>query len=242
MTLDSYMYSNKGGRGYNEDSLGSAPISGGGVFVVADGLGGHRFGEVASKTVVDTFCGDPEPAPDERLEKWIIRKIDDAQNNVAQRQAESSSNMKSTVVALIIRGDDARWVNVGDSRLYYIHKGRIEDITEDHSVAFKKYLAGEITRDDIPKDEDQSSLLRAIGNEDRYRGNIVGVDDPLVAGDAFMLCSDGVWEYIYDNEVLIDYHKAFNAEQWAKLLLLRAMDRIKPGNDNLSILTVIVNE
>ena len=240
MILDSYMFTNTGGRGYNEDCVGKSAITDGGVFVVADGLGGHRFGEVASKCVVDTFCSGSEPAAGEPLQKWLINRVNAAQNSVLRLQEERGGNRKSTLVALVIRGDDAKWANVGDSRLYYIHRGELLDVTEDHSVAFKKYMAGEISRDEIAGDEDQSSLLRAIGNDSRYLPNLTGIDEPLRSGDAFMLCSDGVWEYIRDNEVLIDYHKAFTAEQWAKLLLLRAMDRIKPGNDNMSIITVIV--
>lgn len=112
--------------------------------------------------------------------------------------------------------------------------------TNDHSVAFKKYKSGEITREQIAADEDQSSLLRSLGNNDRYKPEIYSPNIEIGKGDAFFLCSDGAWEYLRDEEILIDFLKSETARQWSELLMLRIMERVNGRNDNLSLLTIIV--
>lgn len=148
--------------------------------------------------------------------------------------------MKSTVAALYVMGSRAIWAHAGDSRLYCIHEGRLKACTEDHSVAYKKYKAGEITRREIAFDEDQSRLLRTIGGTDHNEPVIRVYEEFLSPGDAFFLCSDGAWEFLDDEEIVIDRLKSKDARQWAEYLLLRMMERISGGNDNLTMLTVIL--
>ncbi len=126
-----------------------------------------------------------------------------------------------TTVVLVIDGKHAVWANTGDSRLYYIHRGELFSVTEDHSVAYKKFKAGEIAREAIAADEDQSSLLRTLGNEERYEQDVYESGTSLEQGDAFLLCSDGAWEYLSDYEALVDYHKAADASHWTELMLIR---------------------
>ncbi len=239
MIFDVFEYTNQGGRSYNEDSVGSKSVGECGIFVVADGLGGHQFGKVASECIVDTMIAGWEPENGNRME-WLITQIAEANRQILALQQEKNSVLKSTVVALAIDGNKAVWANVGDSRLYYLHGSRIYSCTEDHSVSYKKYKAGEITREQICQDEDQSCLLRSVGSEDRNEPDVHVCDVPLEAGDAFLLCSDGVWEYLKDEEVLIDVLKAENAKEWAELLLLRIIARIDEENDNLTILTLML--
>lgn len=239
MIFDEYEYTNKGGRLYNEDSIGARQIGEAGIFVVADGLGGHQFGELASACVRDTLLDGWSPQESDRVE-WLTLQIKEANDQILRLQQEKNSVLKSTVVSLAIDGEQAVWANVGDSRLYYLHQSEIYQITEDHSVAYKKYKAGEITREQIGQDEDQSCLLRSVGSKERYEPDVCVSNVPLESGDAFLLCSDGVWEYLKDEEILIDYLKAKTAKDWAELLLVRMMARIDEGNDNLSILTLIL--
>lgn len=239
MVIDEFEFTNQGGRSYNEDSVGSKWDGECGLFVVADGLGGHQFGEVASACVRDVLLEGWHPEEADRPE-WMKRQIAEANRQVLAIEKEKGSVLKSTAVLLAIDGDRAVWANVGDSRLYYLHNSEIKSITEDHSVAYKKYKAGEITREEIAQDEDQSCLLRSIGGGDRNELDIHCSDVPLEAGDAFLLCSDGVWEYVKDEEILIDFLKAETAKDWAELLLLRLIDRIDGENDNLSLLTLML--
>ncbi|MBO6239515.1 MAG: serine/threonine-protein phosphatase [Butyrivibrio sp.] len=239
MTFDVYGFSNKGGRDYNEDAVGFSVDRDSGIFVVADGLGGHSYGELASECVKDTILRGWKCEACNRSE-WLQSRITEANNNILSIQAEKNTVIKSTVVTLAIDGNMAVWAHSGDSRLYYIHDGWINIVTEDHSVAYKKYKAGEITRDELPYDEDQSSLLRALGGKERFEPEIFACKKPIEAGDGFLLCSDGAWEYLRDGEIAIDMYKAENSKQWVELLLLRMMDRITIDNDNLTLLAVMI--
>ena len=239
MIFDKYEFSNKGGRSYNEDSVGSWTEGDNGIFVVADGLGGHSFGEVASCCVRDTLLED-FPREEDDPAMWLEEQIAEANRRVLALQEERNTVLKSTVIALSIMGDRAVWAHVGDSRLYYIHEGRIAAFTEDHSVAYKKYKAGEITRKEIAFDEDQPRLLRSIGSLDHNEPVVRVWEGKLTPGDAFFLCTDGVWEFLDDEEIAIDLSKSENAWQWAEYLLLRMMERINGGNDNLTMLTVML--
>lgn len=241
MTLDSYVFTSQGGRSYNQDTVGSTEIPKGGVFVVADGLGGHLDGEQASKCAVDTILAQ-KPPEGESLTSWLESQIKQANANILELQQQRKSNMKSTVAALVIQGTQAAWANVGDSRVYYLHDRAIAAVTEDHSVAYKKYKSGEITRAQIGTDEDQSSLLRVLGNPQRNTPDCGTPEQSIGPGDGFFLCSDGMWEYVLDEEILVDFLKADTAQTWGELLQLRAMERIQPKNDNLSLIAVMVRK
>lgn len=239
MWLDSFAFTSRGGRSYNQDAVGTTEHPNGSVFVVADGLGGHLHGEMASQCAVDTLLG-AEIEPGEDSVSWLETRIKCAHEEILSLQKQHGS-MKTTVTALLIQGQNASWAHVGDTRLYYLRNKRIASFTEDHSVAYKKYLAGEITRAQIGADEDQPSLLRALGNPTRYQPVCCTAENPIQPSDGFLICSDGVWGYLQDEEVLVDFLKADSAQNWAELLLLRIMERIPEDNDNLSIITVMVN-
>lgn len=240
MVFDKYEFTNQGGRSYNEDSAGSRIQKDEGLFVVADGLGGHSFGQLASACVRDTLL-DGFPCWDGDASLWFEEQIAEANRRVLKLQEEKNAVLKSTVAALYILGDRAVWAHAGDSRVYYIHEGRLKAVTEDHSVAYKKYKAGEISRREIAFDEDQPRLLRSVGGQDHYEPTIRSYEESLAPGDAFLLCSDGVWEYLDDEEIVIDLLKSENARQWAEYLLLRMMERLNGGNDNLTLLAVMLN-
>lgn len=237
--FDVFEYSSQGGRSYNEDSIGSNYDNYRGIFVVADGLGGHALGEEASAIAVETIISEWNSS-EENVSAHLKEKIAEANQNILRLQREKNAIMKTTVAVLAVNGDQAIWANVGDSRVYFIHKNCLYAYTSDHSVAYKKYKAGEITREQIATDEDQSRLLRSLGGESRNEPDMHAADMPLETGDAFFLCSDGAWEYLMDEEILIDFLKSETAEQWAELMMLRIMERVSGENDNLSMLTVIM--
>lgn len=240
MKLDSFIFTNEGGREYNEDAAGEKALPSGGLYVLADGLGGHKHGNIASECVVNTILNAQELEEGIETQEWLQMQFEAVNENICKLQKEHHSNMQSTAVALLIDGENANWAHVGDSRLYYLHGQQIAAITEDHSVAYKKYKAKEITRAQINQDEDQSSLLRSMGKKDKCPAEYEKAEGGLEAGDGFLMCSDGVWEYLYDEEVLIDFLKAEDAKEWGELLLMRVIERVRPGNDNLSLITICV--
>lgn len=248
MELDAYLYTNPGGRQNNEDSADYRIEADSGLLVLADGLGGHRDGSVASSLVVKAFLDRwdqrelSEEDTDPELGSWLTDSAAEANRLLLEAQKERGSNMKSTVVALAADKGRCAWAHVGDSRLYYLTCGQIFQATPDHSVSYKKYLAGEITRAEINFDDDRSSLLRVVGDPARC---IPDAGEPeggglICPGDGFLLCSDGFWEYLNQEEILIDFLKAETPEQWAELLLLRILPRLTQGTDNLTVLAAFV--
>ena len=116
MRFDVYTYSNRGARPYNEDSVGFRTEGDTGLFVGADGRGGHSYGEVASACVRDILLEElPGPETDRNL--WFGERIAQANQLVLALQQEKGTVLKSTVVALSILGDRAAWAHAGDSRL-----------------------------------------------------------------------------------------------------------------------------
>ncbi|MCD8049483.1 MAG: serine/threonine-protein phosphatase [Clostridia bacterium] len=236
---DVYMYTNRGGRDHNEDCADFVFDENGAMFVVADGLGGLGGGDVASQAVIDTMksawkakMADTSPSD------WLRDAIEKANQVVMQKQAESGGRMKSTVVSLVVTG--SRWANanVGDARLYRISNGMIKALTQDHSVAYKKYTMGEITYDELYTDEDQSRLLRSVGEDSRCIPDISESSEPINPGDAFLLCTDGIWGKLFNEEILVDCLKASTAQEWTELMLMRIMPRLTSTSDNLTLIAI----
>lgn len=238
MKLSIYSYTNQGGREHNEDSLRWTSDGTEGVFVLADGLGGHDRGEVASQLAVEAICGgedSPVPGREELLERF-----QQANARILEQQKQpGQEEMKTTAVALSLSGGTAAWAHIGDSRLYRCSQGRLDQLTRDHSVTYMKYLGGEISYMDVYHDDDRSSLLRAMGNP---VCTPEGGEGPARPGDAFLLCSDGFWEFVYNEEMLVDCLKSRTPEEWARRMLLRHIRRTPPGNDNVSLIAVFVEE
>ena len=237
MQLSAYAYTNRGGRDHNEDSLRASAEQG--IFVLADGLGGHRCGEVASQAAVDAiFTG---MAQAEALEEaGLLDLFRSANEELLRRQAQpGQEEMRTTAVALKLAGSTAVWAHIGDSRLYRFSNGELAGVTADHSVTYRKFLGGEISYMDVYHDDDRSSLLRAMGNPicTPERG-----EGPVQPGDAFLLCSDGFWEFVYNEEMLVDCLKSKTPEEWGRRMLPRHIRRTPPGNDNFSLIAVFVEE
>lgn len=242
--MDVFLYSNKGRKKQNEDYAGYESTADQSIFAVADGLGGYQHGELASKCAVQTLLHGwrDHGFAWEHPEEWLREQISDVNDAVLKIQKEHQCTIKTTLVTLLLDGRRAFWANTGDSRLYYFHRRALEYVTEDHSVTYKKYKAGEITRYQIGADEDKSCLLRSLGGESRFEPDIHTLDSEIESGDAFLLCTDGAWEYLQDEEIVFDLLKAKSAKEWAELLLLRIMDRLRADADNLTILSVIIEE
>lgn len=240
MKISAYSYTNPGGRDHNEDSLRLDTAGDRGVFVLADGLGGHGCGEVASALAVDTiFNGCAGNAAPDETEMEALFQSANGEILRQQQAAPAQAEMRTTAVALHVAGEHAVWAHIGDSRLYRFSGGELAGVTADHSVTYRKFLGGEISYMDTYHDDDRSRLLRVLGREPCKMESGSG---PVRPGDAFLLCSDGFWEYVYNEEMVIDLCKAADPEQWAQLMLLRHIRRTPPGNDNVSLIAVFVEE
>ncbi len=242
MKFDTYLFTSKGGRSYNEDRAEVKIKKNSGLFVLADGLGGHRYGEKAAECVVTQMCLDWEEDKGRNISRTdqLFMSIKHVNEKILSMQEEMHEKMKSTVIAAAVDQDVFSWAGAGDSRLYFVSDGQIFLISQDHSVTYKKYQSGEISESRIPFDEDRSSLLRVVGDEKRCIPEGWEMEEALADGDSFLLCSDGFWEYLSKEEIMIDRLKAETAQEWVELMALRIMEKFQPDTDNMTALAVIV--
>lgn len=235
--------SHEGGRKYNEDYCEQAITpKGGGCWVVADGLGGHFGGEVASKTAVrafvQSFTKNPEPLTPKNLE----HHIQTAHAAVVERQRADAklAGMRTTLVALVSDGKSALWAHVGDTRLYFLRGHKIVDYTRDHSVPQAMASAGEIRWEDIRYHEDRNRLLRDIGGEKGARPEIHHPLERLRPGDRFLLCTDGFWEHITETAMLAELAKSDDPQQWLLNMQRRIKKNAPEGSDNYTAMAVFI--
>lgn len=243
MEIDTAYLSDPGGREINQDDGGSVENGETGAWVIADGLGGHKGGEVASTLAVETVLGAFRDTPD--LDADVIEShVEDAHETILQEQEENPerSSMRTTIVALFRNGTDARWVHVGDARLYHFRGGGIQFQTKDHSVPQTMVAAGEISPDEIRFHEDRSRLLRAVGQEGEIRPKLGPESASLRSGDAFLLCTDGFWEYVTETQMEVALAQSSGADEWLGRMERILHRRAEGKHDNYSAMGLIVSD
>lgn len=221
-------YTDVGGRPQNEDAVRFASRTSNQVCaVLADGLGGHGGGARASAQAAETICtrwgGDSSPEALEAL-------VQQAHRAVLQLQSPQCA-MKSTVVVLALDENRAGWAHVGDSRLYHFSQGKLVFQTQDHSASQIAVMLGDITVEQIRFHEDRNRVLRALGQESTLR---VTTGSQLLSPGrhAFLLCSDGFWEYVLETEMEQALAQARDPEDWLERMRSLLCKRVSPGNDN----------
>ena len=232
--------SNQGGRGHNEDYTLALSLGGTYCRVVADGLGGHHGGEVASRiaceAAIKSFQANTEVTAEAVAEH--IRNADDAIRH-QQRANSAQGQMKSTIVMLVANASRAVYGHVGDTRLYHFRAGRIFQHTKDHSMPQKLVDAGEITPSEIRHHDDRSRLLRALGEDQPVRASVISEPVSIGRGDAFLLCTDGFWENVIETEMEIDLSKSASPKEWLKYMEDRLQERVSGGFDNYTAAAVL---
>jgi serine/threonine protein phosphatase PrpC len=219
--------SKTGGRDHNEDAFGSKVLQQQqGCWVVADGLGGHGAGEVASVTAVQSILTEFSALAD--ISSASVRQLL-AHANQAILTAQSSTlggnDMGTTAVLLIIDNERVLWGHVGDSRLYRFRGKHCTQLTEDHSMAQILISLGEITVDEVRNHPDRNTLLHSLG-----RANCrIDVAEPenLKVGDTFLLCSDGFWDYLLEEDMLNTLQQAATLDDWLNQLEKRLLKQVE---------------
>lgn len=223
MIINAAKYSCAAGHEINEDScLCSAEK---GLFIVADGLGGHSSGEKASLTAVDYF---EKNCLGGYTEKRITELMEGANTEVI----EKGDGGKTTVAAAFTENGNFIYANAGDSRVYYFRDGKIIAQTKDHSVCQASADMGMIRQEDIRGSEDRSRLLKVLGGDEKLNIKKHYAPIKIQNGDAFLLCSDGFWEYVYETEMEADLLKSDSSEMWLKHMLKRHILRAENKGDN----------
>ena len=167
--------------------------------------------------------------------------MNEANRNILATRA-NANQMKTTAVALYLYKNQAVWAHIGDSRLYHFHNGVLADYTEDHSLAQLSIKMGELhSRSEIPSFEGRSKLFRVIG-DDEIKPQLHAPITLSSGEHAFLLCSDGLWERLLEDEIMLDLHKAATAEEWVYLLRCRAMMRKSTDVDNNTAIAIWIKE
>lgn len=221
-------------RPHNEDNLLALPERG--LFLVADGVGGRRGGEVASQTVVDIFSEEFRSTP-QGDPRSIIAATIKAANSAIFHKADDDDELDgmATTIALVLV-DEARALvaHVGDSRVYLHDAGRLEQLTDDHSEANEAVRAGLIDPAQAASYARRNVINRALGAEVEVEADFREL--PLRAGARFLLCSDGITRHIEDTELADLLAGRRSPQQICELLKQLCYDR--GAEDNLTALIV----
>jgi serine/threonine protein phosphatase PrpC len=212
-------------RTTNEDAfIDQAPL-----FAVADGMGGAQAGEVASALAVETLAAVGDESLAAAAERANARSFDLAQAN------EEHAGMGTTLTAFRLRGAQAEFAHIGDSRAYLLRAGRLEQLTEDHSLVGQWVREGAITPEEAAVNRLRSVLSRALGTE--AQAEVDHFVHDLAPGDVVMLCSDGLSGSVPDVRIaeLLGGH---DAEEAAHLLVRDAKN--SGGHDNITVVVVQV--
>jgi PPM family protein phosphatase len=231
-------------RAVNEDSYLSAPP----VFVVADGMGGHQGGDVASRIVVEEFARLADEGYDPRRgAEAIAITLQGCQRRIeeyaAEQRAESGADFQAgttAVVGLLVDDEGAKWLvaNLGDSRIYRYARGALEQVSVDHSVIQELLDAGSITPDEAAIHPARNVITRALGGREFADADYFLL--PLPAVERLLLCSDGVTGMIDDARIAEILGREGDAQDAADRLVAAAVEA--GGRDNATAVVVDVVE
>lgn len=215
----------------SEKSVGNLPN----LFIVADGMGGHKAGEYASKCTVEIICDEVKKSF-EKNPTIILRKAIEKANDSIRKQAKEDVNLEgmgTTVVAATLMGKYLQIANVGDSRLYVINDS-IKQITRDHSLVEEMVRMGGIDRESARNHPDKNIITRAVGVSEEVEVDFFTVE--LMKEDTILLCSDGLTNMLTDEEILMIMSGQRDIVEQAGKLVDAANE--KGGKDNISVVLV----
>jgi serine/threonine protein phosphatase PrpC len=250
----------RGARNYQEDSAGFWPgdddpsatpvdvcqeANGAGFAVLADGMGGHAGGAVASRLVCDHFlksaASGTAPIPDR-----LLAALEAANTALAEKVAESPlmAGMGSTLLGASFSGEGVTWVSVGDSPLYFFRRGEIAQLNEDHSLApelDRLVREGKLTADEARRDSRRHMLRSAVTGDEIDLIDLPGTPVVLEAGDFVILASDGI-ATLHTHEIarIVKGYAQDGASAVANALI-RAVEAVRePHQDNATVVVVRV--
>ena len=235
MNINAAYYSSVGYRQTNEDSVTLLENPKNVIALFADGLGGEGNGHLASRVAVQTISGLLSAAESEKEE--ITSAIMAANDKITELQI-NNNKMKSTIACLYLSSTRSFAVTIGDTRIYQIRDGNVLFQSVDHSVSQMSVNVGEITVDQIRGHADRNKLTNALGSGKRIEPEPVELY--LREGDAFLLCSDGFWEYVLEPEMCGDLRACANADEWLRRMRDRVESRNNRKGDNHSAIAIII--
>ncbi len=240
LDLSSHVAANSyiGRRENNEDSYTAEKVGGNILLAVADGMGGHLAGEVASKKAIEILketlesnkFGDPE----EVLKEAILRANEEIYRMGHDPSHPELYKMGTTLTTAIVRGDTATIGNVGDSRTYLIRDGSIKRLTKDHSLVQELIDRGEITEEEARKHPQKNIITKALGVDEEIRLDPEDIKKVnLKPSDYLLLCSDGLSDALTDRDILNTVMNARSLRDAVKFLIEKAYSL--GSNDNITV-------
>jgi serine/threonine protein phosphatase PrpC len=239
MRFSVYQISRKGGREKNEDRMGYCYTRDSGLFALADGMGGHPEGEVASQLALQTlaamFQRDAKPVLKEPM-RFLHEAIVAGHHQLLRYATEKSliDTPRTTIVACVLQGNNAYWAHCGDSRLYLVRGDKLVARTRDHSYSELQETMSHV----VPMGErfNRNVLFTCLGSPGKPVVDTVG---PLVlqSGDRLLLCSDGLWGTVEDSEITEQLSKNTIADAVPELVE-QALRNGGAKSDNVSVLAV----
>jgi len=215
-----------------------------GFYLVADGMGGYSNGDLASRTAsqVMTDC-IVEVSPDSRRRlklaagetpAELLAQATQRANKALLDHRQTKGDLGSTVTTALVVGDVATIGNVGDSRAYLLRAGRLGQITRDHSLVARLVETGRITPEEARTHPQRNMIYRSLGDKPEVEVDIF--TSKLERGDVLLLCSDGLWEMVTDDEILRIIESARDPQK-ACDALIEAANRAG-GEDNIGVIVV----
>ncbi len=210
-------------REHNEDSLVVTPP----LFAVADGMGGHEAGEVASEIAINALAELAPASPDGDA---LARAVTAANLEVIKAPGKGigREGMGTTLTAAILEGERLVIAQVGDSRAYLLHQGRLQQLTRDHSLMADMIEAGQLTEAEARVHPNRSVITRAIGSDPHMQPDIYELN--VETGDRILLCSDGITTMLEDPQIARIMGSSETAQECADNLVAAALDA--GGYDN----------
>ena len=223
-------------RSVNEDSSWVSSLEQGYTLaIVADGMGGHQAGDLASKLTVETIVSQLQPLPPGlEVEELAEQAILHANDVVYQKASESDEyhNMGTTVVAVLLNEKDGIIGHIGDSRVYKYRSGKMVQLTEDHSLVNELLKTKQISEEQASVHPHRNVVTRAVGTDPKVEADLHFVS--LEQGEMLLLCSDGLSNYVtLDQMILTLQADDLSLDERAGRLLQFALDA--GGDDNITV-------
>ncbi|NIM22459.1 MAG: Stp1/IreP family PP2C-type Ser/Thr phosphatase [Candidatus Latescibacteria bacterium] len=235
-------------RKSNEDSFGtfepeepSELAEKGALYIVADGMGGHRGGEVASNLAVETIRAHYYSSTDQDPSTALVDAFNAANRAIHEKAVSDNTlfGMGTTCTAMVVRGEKAYFAHVGDSRAYLFRKGKLQQVTEDHSLVGEMLRSGMISREDARVHPQRNVITRSLGVQQAIQPYIPPVPYDIEDGDVFLLCSDGLTALVIEDDI-VSALELYNSHEACRRLIDLANQR--GGIDNITVQIIEVRK
>ncbi len=234
MSIQIAYYTAQGSRESNQDRILTRYTEKTALAVVADGLGGMSFGEIAAQVAVTTL--------DEKLggipmdEQQLFSALFHVNRRILAQQIPGKS-MYTTVALLWLEGNNCIAAHIGDSRIYQFRNGKIVYQSTDHSVSQMELLTLGIP---IRSNPHKNRLLRALGSEEMPKADCDNLE--VLPGDVFLICSDGFWDSVTEQDMLNRLATSQNVHQWMNMMCRKIEEVGNPRQDNYSAVCISVGQ